>query len=98
MMCSNSDWAVIIPIFPRIGKFQLREVGFEIVGGAGDINNSISAPNYCNGAYIRLLPCANKVFSVWTEVWTGTCRSSRRFWLPEVVLGRFSRFCDSGRG
>ena len=71
---------------------------FVILGGAGDINNSISTANYCNGPYIRLLPCANKVFSAWTEVWKGTCRSSRRFWFPEVVLGRFSRFCDSGRG
>ena len=85
--------------FPKVvlGRFcYFRD--FVILGGAGDINNSISIANYCNGPYIRLLPCANKVFSVWTEVWTGTCCSSRRFWLPEVVLGRFSRFCDSGRG
>ena len=66
---------------------------FEILGGAGDINNSISTANYCNGPYIRLLPCANKVFSAWTEVWTGTCRSSRRFWFPEVAIwADFSRF------
>ena len=46
MVCSNSDWAVIIPISPRIGKFQLREVDFEILGEAGDIYNSTSMSNY----------------------------------------------------
>ena len=65
---------------------------FVILGGAGDMNNSISTANYCNGPYCRLLPCANKVFSAWTEVWSYTCRSSKRFCFPEVVLGRFSRF------
>ena len=39
---------------------QIFEI-FEILGGAGDINNSISMLNYCNGPYIRLLPCPNKV-------------------------------------
>ena len=46
---------------------QIFEI-FEILGGAGDINNSISIANYCYGPYIRLLPCANKVSSAWTEV------------------------------
>ena len=45
---------------------------FEILGGAGDISNSISMPNYCDGPYIPLLLCANKVLSAWTEVWTST--------------------------
>ena len=57
-----------------------------ILGGAVDINNSISTVNYCNGPYRRLLPCANRVFSAWTEVWSGTCRSSRRIWFPEVAI------------
>ena len=70
---------------------QIFEI-FEILGEAGDINNSISMPNYCDGPNIPLLPCANKVRSAWTEVWTGTCRSSKRFWFPRVVLDRFSRF------
>ena len=50
---------------------------FEVLGEgeAGDIKNSTSTLNYCNGPYIRLLPCANKVFSAWTEVRTGTCLS-----------------------
>ena len=37
---------------------------FEILGGAGDVNTSISMPNYCNGPYIPLLPCANKVIAL----------------------------------
>ena len=41
---------------------QIFEI-FEFLGGAGDINNSTSMPNYCNGPYIRLLPRASKVFS-----------------------------------
>ena len=50
---------------------QIFEI-FEILGGDGDINNSISMPNYCDGPYIPLLLCANKVYSVWTEVWTAS--------------------------
>ena len=69
---------------------------FEILGGAGDIDNSISMANYGNGPYIRLLPYANKVLSAWTEVWTGRCCSSKRFWFPEVVLGRFCDFVILG--
>ena len=64
---------------------QIFEI-FEILGGAGDVNNSISMSNYCNGPYIHLLPCANKVSGAWTEVWLGTCPSSRRFWFPEVAI------------
>ena len=60
-----------------------------ILGGAGDIHSSISTANYCNGPYIPLLLCANKVRGACTEVWTATCRSSKRFWFPGVVLGRF---------
>ena len=81
---------VLLPGGRRSG--QIFEI-FVILGGAGDIKNSISTVNYCNGPYIRLLPCTNNVLSAWTAVWTGTCRSSKRFWFPEVVvLGRFSRF------
>ena len=57
-----------------------------ILGEAADINNSISMTNYCNGPHIHLLPCARKVPSAWTEVWFGTCRSSKRFCFPEVVI------------
>ena len=65
---------------------------FEILGGVGDINNSISMSNYCNGPYIRLLLYATKDPSAWTAVWTGTCRSSERFWFPEV--GDLDRFFE----
>ena len=51
-------------------------------GEAGDINNSISTANYCNGPYIRLLPCASKVFSAWTEVWTGAWPSTASIMAP----------------
>ena len=70
---------------------QIFEI-FEILGGAGDINNSISMPNYCDGPFSDLGKCVNKVRSAWTEVWSATCRSSRRFWFPGVVFGGFSRF------
>jgi len=55
---------------------------FEILGGAGDINSSISIPNYCDGTYNDLGKCVNKDLSAWTEVWSGNCRSSKRFFLP----------------
>ena len=55
---------------------------FEILGGAGGINNSTSMPNYCNGPYVRLLPCPNKVLSAWTEVWTGTWPSTASIMAP----------------
>ena len=57
---------------------------FEILGAAGDINNSISMPNYWYGLLSDLLLCANKDPRAWTAVWNGTCRSSKRFWFPEV--------------
>ena len=76
--------------FPEVvlGRFS-RFLG---EGEAGDINNSTSTANYCNGPYIRLLPCANKVFSAWTEVSSCTCRSSRRYCFPGVAPDRFSIF------
>ena len=74
---------------------QIFEI-FEILGGAGDINNSISMLNYCNEPLSDLGGHVNKVLSAWTEVWSGTCRSSRRFCFPEVVI--LTDFCDSGRG
>ena len=58
----------------------------EVVGGAGDIYNSISMPNYCDGPYIRLGVYVNKVRSAWTEVWCGSYCSRARFWLLGVAL------------
>ena len=60
---------------------QIFEI-FEILGGAGDINDSISMPNYCNEPYLRLLPFANKVFSAWTEVWSGSYRAITSIMAP----------------
>ena len=53
------------------GSFWADFAIFEILGGAGDINNSISMPNYCDGPFSDLGKCVNKVRSAWTEVWTG---------------------------
>ena len=98
MVCSNSDWAATISIFPHIGKFERREVDFEILGGAGDIYNSTSMPNYCDGPYIHLGVYVNEVPSAWTEVWSDSYRSTARYWLPGVDLGRFRVFSESCRG
>ena len=70
---------------------------FEILGGAGDINDSISMTNYCDEPYIQLGLYANKVLSAWTEVWTGSYCSRARFWFPGVVVDRFRYFLASGR-
>ena len=77
MVCSKSGWAVIIAIFPRTGKFQLREVDYEILSRAGDIYNSTSMPNYCDGPYIHLGVYVNEVPSAWTEVWSDSYRSGQ---------------------
>ena len=78
--------------FGSRGSFWADFEIFEILGGAGDIYNSISMPNYCDGPYIRLGVYVNKVLSAWTEVWSGSYRSRARFWLPGVDLGRFRDF------
>ena len=49
---------------------------FRILGGVGDINNSISLLNYCDGPYSDLGVYVKKILSAWTEVWIGTWRSS----------------------
>jgi len=55
------------------GSFRADFNIFEILGEAGDINNSTSMPNYRDGPYGDLGVCVNKVHSAWTEVWTATC-------------------------
>ena len=62
---------------------------FEILGGAGDIYNSIRMPICCDGPYIHLGLYVGKVLSAWTEDWSGSYRSRVRYWLPGVVVGRF---------
>ena len=96
-VCANSNSPQgLLCLGGRSG--QIFEI-FEILGGAGDVNNSIRMANYCNGPYILLLLCATKVFSAWAEVRTGTCPSSKRFWFPEVRdLNRFSRFLSFWAG
>ena len=64
---------------------QIFEI-FEILGGAGDINNSTSMPNYCDGPFSNLLPYVSKVLSAWTEVQTGTHRSRASIMAPGVSV------------
>ena len=67
---------------------QIFEI-FEILGGAGDIHNTISMHNHCDGPYIALLLYASKDSSAWTEVWTGTCRSTASIGFPGSRSGHF---------
>ena len=100
MMCSKSDWAVIIPIFPHFGKFQLREVDFEVQGEAGDIKNSTSMPNYCDEPYGDLGICENKILSAWTEVWSGSYRARPSIVAPggrsELIFDIFEILVGAG--
>ena len=85
--------------FGSRGSFWADFEIFEILGGAGDIYNSISMPNYCDGPYIHLGVHVNEVPSAWTEVWSGSYRSRARFWLPGVAIwADFRVLGDSGRG
>ena len=72
------------------GQRDFKKIGQDF--RAGDINNSTSIPNYRDGPYRDLGIYVNEVLSAWSEVWTGTWPSSKRFWFPGVVLGRFSSF------
>ena len=98
MMCSKSDWAVIIPIFPRFGKFQLREVDFEVQGGAGDIKNSTSMTNYCDEPYGDLGICVNKVLSAWTQFWSSSYRARPSIMAPGGRSGQISTFLSIWEG
>ena len=62
------------------------------------MNSSIRMDEYCDEAYIHLGIYVNKLLSAWTEVWIDTLSSRERFWLPGVVLGRFSRFMRFRKG
>ena len=63
---------------------------FQILSKAGDINNSISMPNYCDEPYGDLAICVSKVRSAWTEVWSGSYRSRSSIMAPGGRdLGRF---------
>ena len=64
------------------GSFWADFEIFEILGGAGDINNSISMLNYCNGPLSDLVGHVNKVLSAWAEVWSGSYRSRAKVLPP----------------
>ena len=65
---------------------------FEILGGAGDINNSISMANYWDGPYRDLGICVSKVSRAWTEVWSGTNRARASVMAPGGRSGQFLSF------
>ena len=101
----NASVAGIRPIWSLKGKVLAPGgriwADFEILrllGGAGDIYNSTSMPNYCDGPYIHLGVYVNEVPSAWTEVWSDSYRSGARYWLPGVVVDRFRVFSESCRG
>ena len=72
---------------------------FEITGGAGDIDNSTSMPNYCDEPYGDLGMYVTKVVSAWTKAWTDAWPSRAAIMGPAgVVLGRFCNLRVSGRG
>ena len=65
---------------------------FEILRGAGDIHNSTSMPNYCDGPFIHLLLCAKQLLSAWTEVWIGSYRSRAKVLAPGGRSGQILHF------
>ena len=67
-VCSGSYRTRASIIAPGVSIWAI----FEFLDWVGDINNSISFPNYCDGPHSDLDTCVNKVFSAWTEVWSGT--------------------------
>ena len=53
-----------------------RDLGdFRASGRAGDINNSINMPSYCDEPNGKLERYAKKDSSAWTEVWSGASPS-----------------------
>ena len=61
---------------------------FEVLGEAGDINNTTKKPNYCNGPYSDLGGCLNKGLSAWTEVCSGSYRARSSIMAPEGRSGQ----------
>ena len=76
---------------------QILEILY-ILGGAGDIYNSISMLNYCNGPYGDLSIYTTEDPSAWTEVWSIPWPSSARYWLPGGRSGQIARFLRSLEG
>ena len=89
---------VVIPqrrllLLPEVAIWEI----FEFLAGLVIYSSYQVQQTTCLKTFHFLCTYPRKVFSAWTEVWTGTCRSSRRFCFSEVVLGRFSRFWGRAR-
>ena len=66
---------------------------FEILGAAGDINNSISMPNYWYGLLSDLLLYTIEDYSAWTEVWSGSYRARASITVSRAaILAYFYHF------
>jgi len=65
---------------------------FEILGETGDIINSLSMSNCCDGPYIHLGICVNKVLSAWAEVWSGNYRARPSIMGPGGRSGQIFQF------
>ena len=65
---------------------------FEITGGAGDIDNSTSMPNYCDEPYGDLGMYVTKVVSAWTKAWTDAWPSRAAIMGPGGRSGQILQF------
>ena len=71
---------------------------FKILGGAGDIHNSTSTPNYCDEPYGDLGMYVNKLRSTWTEVLTDSGPPSASTCIMASGGRDLGDFRVSGRG
>jgi len=84
------------------GSFSADFAIFEILGGAGDINNSISMRNYYHTrmkSFRHLGLATHNYFSAWTKVWPCICPSAPSITAPGGrsgqildVLGRLATY------
>ena len=65
--------------FPEVAIWAIFEIPSE---RSGDINNSTSMPNYCNGPYHDLGVYVKPTSSVWVKVSTATCPSTASIKVP----------------
>ena len=70
---------------PKGRSGQIFEI-FQILGETGDINNSISMPNYCDGPYCDLGMYVDKVLSAWNELCTCAWPSRSSILAPGVAF------------
>ena len=76
MMCSNNDWAAIIPIFPHEGNFDLPERHFWPPKDAIPHNFIYTGQHIAVKSYNHLTISLKKDCSAWTEVSSGACCST----------------------